>query len=355
MDIIEADSFRGKSKTVLVKNDFKDEQETLPSFSENISIDALVQRIADAGITGKGGAGFPTHVKYSLEKKDTEYLVINGAECEPYLTTDHRVMIEYADELIEIAEFIGDLYAVSEIIFALENHDETAKNSLNKSIKKSNYQNIKVHELPLKYPAGHSDLQIKEVLGIEKDYDQISGDVGVLQSNVSTLKAIYDAVMKNETFHKRIITVSGPLVKEQKNIMVPIGTTVQYIIDHCGGLKDAKENIRMINGGPMMGRPFENTDIPINKETNGLLFLPLSDKPEESPCIRCAKCVNQCPVGLQPVLLHKANRQKQYELGNELKANSCISCGVCTYVCPAKIDLLGDIQEFREEMSKVKS
>lgn len=352
IDILERDSFRGKSKTVVIENDFKDEQIHLDSLPEKLDIDSFKKRIKDAGITGKGGAGFPTHVKYNMKKHDAEYLLINGAECEPYSTTHHRVMVEYSDSLIEIAKLIGEIYHIDEIYFAVEDHDEDAKKSLENSIEKFNAKNIKVYSLSNKYPAGHADLQIEEVLGIEKKDHQRSGDIGVLQSNVSTLKAIFDAVLGNETFHKRVITVSGPVIKNPKNLMVPIGTTVEYIVEYCGGLKT--NNVKMINGGPMMGRAFKNIENPVHKDTTSLLFLPSVKTSEESPCIRCAKCVNQCPMNLQPILISNAYRNRNFDLGHELKADACINCGVCTYVCPAKIDLLADIKNIRKEMENAK-
>lgn len=168
IDIIDRDSFRGNTKTVVIENDFKDEQVHLEPLPKKIDIDAFKKRIQDAGITGKGGAGFPTHVKYSMEKHEAEYLLINGAECEPYSTTNHRVMIEYADQLIKISKLISEIYHIDRVYFAIENHADDAKKSLEKAIKVSNVKNITVYELPNKYPAGHADLQIEEVLGIEK-------------------------------------------------------------------------------------------------------------------------------------------------------------------------------------------
>lgn len=352
IDIVEKDSFRGNTKTVVIENDFKDEQIHLDPLPKNIDIDAFKKRIQDAGITGKGGAGFPTHVKYNMEKHDAEYLLINGAECEPYSTTDHRVMIEYSEQLIEISKLISEIYHIDSVYFAVENHADDAKKALEKAMKSLKAENITVYELSNKYPAGHSDLQIEEVLGIEKKDHQRTGDIGVLQSNVSTLKAIYDAVIGNETFHKRVITVSGPVIKNPKNLLVPIGTSTKYIVDYCGGLKT--EDVKMINGGPMMGRAFKNLDNPINKDTTSLLFLPTIKTSQESPCIRCAKCVNQCPMNLQPILISNAYRNREYGLGDELKADACINCGVCTYVCPAKIDLLKDIKAIRKEMKEAK-
>ena len=352
VDIIEKDTLRGDASVVVIENDFKYKHIKLDAMASDFGIDEFVERIESAGITGKGGAGFPTHVKYNMEKHDAKYLLINGAECEPYSTTDHRVMVEYADKLIKAAKIISDIYSINETYFAVENHANEAKESLEKAITNAGVENFYVYTLDSIYPAGHADLQIEEVLGIEKKDHQRAGDIGVLQSNVSTLQAIYDAVVENKTFYKRIITVSGTQINNPKNLEVPMGTEIQYIIDHCGGLKEDAESIKMINGGPMMGKPFDDTSKPVNKETTSLLFLSKPTTEKESPCIRCARCVNQCPMNLQPILISNAYRNREYELGKELKSDACINCGICTYACPSKIDLLADIKALNEKLKE---
>lgn len=342
------ESFRGVSHSIVVENDFKDEKERLEELGTNISPEEFAKRLEDAGITGKGGAGFPAHIKYNMEKHKAEYLLINGAECEPYSTTDHRCMVEYAQEIIEITSIIMKIYHIDEAYIAVEDHMKESIESLKNAIIKKNASNIKIYELPAIYPQGHAGLQIEQVLGIEIKEGERSGDIGVLQSNVSTIKAIYDAVIKNDPLYKRIITVTGPMIKNPKNLMVRIGTTVDHLVDECGGFNEGE--VIKISGGPMMGKSFDDMRLPVDKDTTTLLFLKKHEKDEETQCIRCARCIDSCPVSLQPILISNAYRNREYDLGIPLKSQSCISCGTCTYICPSKIDLLKDIQNLNKKL-----
>lgn len=233
VDIVEMDGFRGNSKTVVVENDFKDEKISLEKLDDRIDVDTFVQRLLDAGITGKGGAGFPTSIKYKAEKDKMRYIVINGAECEPYSTTDHRIMIEYADQIVKTVNFIGNIYEIEQEHIAIEGHMEEAIKSLKLAIEKNEAANISIHELGDEYPQGHAGLQIREVLGIEIEEGSRTGDVGVLQSNVSTIKAIHDAIFLGDPLTKRAITISGEMINNPKNLMVRNGTPISHLIDEC--------------------------------------------------------------------------------------------------------------------------
>lgn len=348
ISIDEDGGFRGECEIITIENDYKDEKVKLKDLGDNISIDEFTNRLQEAGITGKGGAGFPTHIKYEMEKHEAEYLLINGAECEPYSTSDHRCMVEYADEIIKITNLIMKIYQVDETYIAVENQMPESKRALDQAIKKSHSKNIKVYELPSIYPQGHAALQIDKVLGIETMEKQRSGDVGVLQSNVSTIKAIHDAVFNNETFFKRIITVTGPMIRTPKNVMARIGTEVGHLVEECGGFHDG-ERIN-ITGGPMMGKSFDALSLSVDKDTTTLLFLKKHPKEEEKPCIRCARCIDHCPVSLQPILISSAYRKREYLMGVTLKSESCIRCGICSYICPSKINLLDDILKLNKEL-----
>ncbi len=348
LSIDEDDGFRGESESITVENDYKDEKVKLDDLGDDISIEEFTNRLQEAGITGKGGAGFPAHIKYKLDKHEAEYLLINGAECEPYSTADHRCMVEYADEIIKITNLIMKMYHVNETYIAIEDQMPESKQALDKAINNSQSKNIKVYELPSLYPQGHAALQIDKVLGIEIKERERSGDVGVLQSNVSTIKSIHDAVFKNEPFSKRIITVTGPMIKNPKNVMARIGTKVDHIVEECGGFHDG-ERIN-ITGGPMMGKSFDNLNLSIDKDTTTLLFLKKHPKAEEKPCIRCARCIDHCPVSLQPILISSAYRTREYDMGIALKSESCINCGICSYICPSKINLLDDIQNLNKKL-----
>lgn len=341
VDIKELEGFRGTSKTVIVENDFNDTYDLMPALNKDASVDDFVERIKLAGITGKGGAGFPTSVKYKADKDKMHYIVVNGAECEPYSTTDNRIMIEAGDKVLKAIDYIMHIYHIGEAHIAVENHMDEAIDSLNKYIKDGGHKNIYVHELDNEYPQGHAGLQIKEVLGIEIEDGSRTGDVGVLQSNVSTVKAIYDAVFDGKALTERVITVSGPHINKPENYLVKNGTPVSHLIDLSGGTNG---EFTMINGGPMMGKPFENLDFVTDKDTTTLLFLDKKELREEKPCIRCARCINHCPMALQPVLISNAYKNNEIHKVPQLRSESCISCGVCSYVCPADIPLLENIQ-----------
>lgn len=345
-------AFRGESETVIIDNDFEDREEELAAVEETLTPDEFVERLAEAGITGKGGAGFPTSIKYDMDKQESYYLVVNGSECEPYSTTDYRVMVEYPEAIVGMTQIISGVYGLKESVLAVEDHMTDAIRALQKAIDESGAENIRIHKLPSEYPAGHASLQIREVLGIEIEEGQRSGDVGVLQSNVSTIKAMYDAICSNKSFTRRVVTVTGPRIADPKNLMVRIGTPVSHLIDECGGLTGEAD---MVNGGPMMGRHFTDTSLPVAKDTTTLLFLAKKPRKDESPCIRCARCVDNCPVALQPIVISNSYRQNRWDRAMELRSESCISCGVCTYICPAYIDLLQDIEAMNKKWEEMKN
>ncbi len=350
VDIKEMDSLRGMAETVVVENDFKDETDYMEPLGPDTDIDTFAERLRDAGITGKGGAGFPAAVKYEEERDKMHYLVINGAECEPYSTTDHRVMVEHADEIIKTMTLISKLYHIDEAHIAVEHPMVEAIHALKQEIKAQD-SHVRVHALGDRYPRGHAGLQIREVLGIEIEEGERSGDVGVLQSNVSTVKAIHDAVFEGKPLYERIMTVTGPKIREPKNLRIRIGTPIEHAMEECGGLVD--NDVTMIDGGPMMGRMFDNVKVPINKDTTTLLFLDKKMKEEETNCIRCARCIDHCPVGLQPVFISNAYKANRIDMVPSLKSESCISCGVCTYVCPANIPLLKNIQSLNKKWKEL--
>ena len=352
VEIKDMNTFRGETKVVVVENDFKDEETLMERLDDNIDIDTFVKRIADAGITGKGGAGFPTSVKYKADKDKMKYIVVNGAECEPYSTTDHRIMVENPFDIVDAINLIDKIYDIQEAHIAVEGHMDDAIKTLNEAIEKSHTDEMYVHELDDEYPQGHAGLQIREVLGIEIEEGARTGDVGVLQSNVSTVRAIYNAVIEGKALTSRVITVTGDMVNNPKNLLVRNGTPVSHLIEECGGLKG--DNYTMINGGPMMGKAFEDASFPIDKDTTTILINTPFEKGEESACIRCSKCVHSCPMALQPIVISNAYKNNGIHLVPQLRSESCILCGVCSYVCPANIPLLENIQALNAKWKEQK-
>lgn len=336
-------SFRGHTKAIVVENDHKNEEELLSDLPEELTPEVLNKRIEEAGITGKGGAGFPAHIKYVTDEEKMHFLIVNAAECEPYSTTDQRVTVEYASEIIKMVDTIHKTYGLKSSIIALEDEQQEAIAVLERAKQNVHADYIKIVELPTIYPQGHGSLQVKTVLDIEVPEHQNTGDVGVLQSNVSTIKAMYDAVFENRPFTHRVITVTGPKIRHAANLMIPIGTKVEDIIDESGGFTD--DHVKIIDGGPMMGIPFKDTRIPVAKDTTTLLFFPSDEAIKREDCIRCARCVQHCPVALQPILISNAWEKNRLDLVKDLQADVCIQCGLCTYICPSKIPLLLNIRE----------
>lgn len=354
--IVERPSFRGQIQTIVIENDYKDERVALEPLDETSTIDDLVKRLEDCGITGKGGAGFPTSVKFQEDKDTMDYLLVNGAECEPYSTTDHRIMVEYADQLVEAMVFIKNLYEIDQSYIGVEGHMKEPIDLLRKAAEDKGLDHLHIYELPSAYPQGHSGLQVREILGIEIEEDERTGDVGVLQMNVSTLKAIYDSIFEGRPFTSRVVTVTGPFTKEPKNLMVPIGTSVSYLLQETGLIVDyPDDDLRLISGGPMMGSAFSNLIIPVDKDTTTILAMKALEDQPQGPCIRCARCIDVCPVNLEPVLISEAYDHKETYMAGPLKSQSCISCGSCTYICPARIPLLDNIQSLNADWEEAQS
>lgn len=350
VEIKNIETLRGDNEVVVVKNDFKDQENLMEPLLGKIDSEALVDRIDQAGIVGKGGAGFPTKVKYKNDPDNIDYLVINGSECEGYSTTDFRVMVEFADQIALMVKKIIEIYGIKEAFLAIERDNEDAIKAINQAIEANNVSNFKVHLLGTNYPQGHDALQIRDVLGTEIPNAKYPADLAIIQSNVSTIKSIYDAVFLGLHYSKRVMTVSGEKVNNPKNLMVRIGTPISHLINECGGLKDG--DIRLINGGPMMGKDINSIASPVEKNTTTILAIDQVKKKEETSCIRCARCIDVCPVDLQPVSISKAYRDNNINRGIELRSNACINCGCCTYICPANIPLLDNIQKLNQKLKE---
>ena len=338
-----------KGDVIVIKNDKK--YEKTPGTEEKrtaVKKEDFIETIKNAGIIGMGGAGFPTQVKLNPPKdKKCDIFIINAAECEPYLTTDSRMMIEFTSEILEGAKIILDMTSINKCIIGIE---ENKKEAYDKMITENKDQRIEIRLLKTKYPQGAEKQLIyaltKRVVPIRK----LPFDIGVIVQNVATVKSIYDAVIFNKPLTERVLTVSGLGIKEPSNILAPIGVSVQDVADFCGGLNpDAKY---MINGGPMMGKAFDNMMLPVTKTTSGLLFL--TDKEvfetEENVCIRCSRCIMVCPMGLNPTFLKEESDRRNYEKMDDVL--DCIECGSCSFVCPSSRQLASSIVKGKQKYSK---
>lgn len=299
----------------------------------------IIERIKACGIVGLGGAAFPTHVKLMIpEGKNVEYLIVNGVECEPYLTSDHRIMLEKAEEVLIGTKILMKALAVDKAIIGIENNKPDAINHLNTLV--SNYEGIVVQPLKVKYPQGGEKQLIKAVTNREVPSGKLPIEVGCVVSNVGTAFAVYEAVQKNKPLIERVVTITGKAVKKPANFKVRIGTPVADLIEAAEGLPDNTGKI--INGGPMMGKALSNLEVPVVKGSSGVLLMKKEEslRPQAKPCIRCSKCTVVCPMGLEPFLLSKLAKLSEFEKAEKEQIMDCIECGSCQYTCPSSLPLL---------------
>ena len=300
----------------------------------------IIARIKDAGIVGMGGATFPTHVKLSVPPgRKAEALIINGVECEPYLTSDHRTMLEHGEELLVGVTILMKAIAVEKAYIGIENNKPDAIAHLRKLAEW--YKGIEVVPLKVKYPQGGEKQLIAAVTGREvPPPPALPIDVGAVVCNASTTVAVYRAVQKSMPLIERVVTVTGKGVKEPKNLLTRMGTPISALLEAAGGLPaDAG---KVINGGPMMGRAMVNLDSPVTKGCSGITVMSGRDavRREASQCIKCAKCVAACPMGLEPYYLSKMTQKKGWDALEEQMITSCIECGCCQASCPSYLPLL---------------
>ena len=298
-----------------------------------LSAQEIVARIKDAGIVGMGGATFPTQVKITPPKgKTIEKLVINGAECEPYLTADHRLMLEKPAEIIDGIHLMMLALDVKEAHVGVENNKMDAVEALRAAAK--NVEGITIHDLPVRYPQGGEKQLVYALTRRKVPTGGLPLDVGCVVSNVGTVYAIQQAIREGRPLVQRVTTVGG-LVNNPGNFLVSVGTPIDTLLEACGGMQSGAR--MLISGGPMMGMAITRTDIPVTKGTSGVLVLgEEAVDPVESACINCGRCLRACPMQLMPTLLDRCVRADRYDEAEKYGIMNCIECGACTFVCPAK-------------------
>ncbi len=312
----------------------------------------IITRIQEAGIVGLGGATFPSHVKLSLPRgKSAEYLIINGVECEPYLTADHALMLEKGEELMVGIQILKKALNVDKALVGIENNKPDAIGHLKNLAGK--YEGIGVYALKVKYPQGGEKQLIKALLNREVPSGGLPFDVGTVAFNVGTVFAAYEALQKNKPLFERVITVTGLAVKNPSNFRVRIGTPVAALIEAAGGMPE--DTGKIIMGGPMMGKAVGDASIPVVKGSSGILLMPesMSKRRKIQPCIRCSKCISVCPMGLEPYLMMPLSQKGLFEKLEENKVLDCIECGSCSYICPADRPLLDYIRLGKASVSKI--
>ena len=323
-----------------------DRSPELVRLSDRPELDAatIINKVKDAGIVGLGGATFPCHVKLSPPPgSKAECVIINAVECEPYLTADHRLMLEHPEEILVGVSLIMKAVSVEKGYIGIENNKPDAIRLMTE--KAQAYPNIEIVPLKVKYPQGGEKQLIDAVIGRQVPAPPaIPISVGAVVQNVGTAFAIYQAVMKNKPLVDRIITVTGKSVSNPSNLLARLGTPFQQLIDECGGLPE--DSGKIIGGGPMMGKALLNLNVPMTKGSSGLLIMCNDEakRAEPDPCIRCAKCVSACPMGLEPYLLATLSDKQEWEMAEGNDIVSCIECGSCQFTCPSHRPLLDNIR-----------
>ena len=351
----------GRTPAFVIENDRR--YERFPSEknekAELLPAEEIIKAVKEAGIVGLGGAAFPAHVKLSIpEGKRIDTLIINGAECEPYLTSDHRLMLEKTAEILKGANLLARASGAGRIVFAVEENKMNALFALDKIIKdmKGRLSGVPIGSVALKtkYPQGGEKQIIKTVLAREVPPGRLPMDVGALVQNVSTCFAVYEALYKGKPLVERYVTFTGDALREPGNFLVKLGTTIRHIADKCGGFRE--KPAKVIAGGPMMGISQFTLDSPVIKGTGGVLFLTAGSAGvfEEHPCIRCAKCIDICPMNMLPTEIMRMVKHNRWHLLPGLNPSDCMECGSCAYVCPSRIPLVQYIKLAKFEERKRK-
>lgn len=333
---------RGKCLSVVIQSDNLDEwAEGIPMHREwdKLDVQEIKNIIKNAGIVGMGGATFPTHVKLSPSpEKKIDTFILNAAECEPYLTADYRMMLEYSERIATGVKIVMKVLGVSKGFIGIEDNKPDAVKVMKEAFKGTS---VEVTALPTKYPQGAEKMLIKVLTGREVPAGGLPMDVGTVVQNVGTTVAICDAVVNGIPLIQRVTTVSGDAITEPKNLLLRVGTSFKDVIDYCKGFSKTPEKVIM--GGPMMGIAQFSLDVPVIKGVSGILALSPEavNSGEESPCIRCGRCVKACPMGLIPSMLSiLGERHKFKEAKEEYNLFNCIECGSCAYTCPAKRNIV---------------
>ena len=331
-----------KVKCVVIENDYLDaiEKEYENNDITKYSKTEFIKTLRDCGIVGLGGSGFPTYVKYNIDKK-LNTLIVNAVETESYVTSDFVLFREKCEEILEAIDAIREINNIDEAIIAIDKQNTELKEIIENYI--GTYLKIKIALVPNIYPIGWEKNLVKYVK--KTDYDNLPMEKGIIVDNVSTIYAIYEALKYKKPLTERIITFTGDNLKRPQNVMIKIGTSAKEVIQKVGGTN--KKQVKYVAGGPMMGKEIPTDDIIININDNCILSLENKPEKQESNCIRCGKCVEYCPAKLAPILISE-NLNKPEKI-KKLEPCKCIECGLCSYICPAKINLREKVLEAKQK------
>jgi electron transport complex protein RnfC len=353
--MMDSSGFKRVAINVRVKGDDWDESiDRTDALIKEIkdSPEDIVRKIMEAGVVGMGGAAFPSHVKLTVpEGKHVDTLIVNGVECEPYLTADHRLMLEKPHEIMIGTQLLMKTLGVDRAIIGIENNKGDAI-ALMSSIARE-YTGIEVEALRVQYPQGGEKQLIEAVLGREVPSGGLPADVGAIVHNVGTIYSMYLAVQKNQPLVERVVTVTGHDVEKPSNFRVRIGTPVINLINEAGGLPE--NTGKVVSGGPMMGKALNDITVPIAKATSGILVIPSEESSRDHvyPCVQCGKCIASCPMGLEPRLLMQFGQHKDLDAAKDAHVMDCLECGSCSFICPSNRPILDYIRMSKSKIKKM--
>ncbi len=343
--------------SVVIENDFRDTPcpgRRPPAAPDSLSAEQIAALVQEAGVTGMGGATFPTHVKINSSVGKADTVIVNAAECEPYITSDHRLLLEHPDEILGGVKILARIFGVDRVHIAVEANKSNAAETLRLKIEEEKAPAV-VDLLHTRYPQGAEKQICQSITGRQVPPGALPAAVGCAVFNAATARAVYQAVWNGQALTHRIVTVSGSGVREPKNLLCPIGAPIRTLLDACGGV-DPK-TFKIIMGGPMMGHAQFDMDAPIGKGTNAILaFCKDEERSSEHPaCIRCGKCVSVCPMRLQPVFMYQYQRAGMLRELENARVLDCMECGACTYICPGRLHLVQAFRAGKQEINNAKA
>lgn len=331
-------------ETIVLQNDFQNKEIERPILeADNLTAEEILTIIKGAGIVGEGGAQFPTFVKYNLLGKKINTFIVNGTECEPYLTVDYALMRDKTEELFRGILLINKVLQAHEIVLSIEKQNKELLDVFRPFLSQPEYKNIRVAILPNQYPQGGELQLIKSITGKELPRGVLPKDEGLMVSNVGTIHAVYNALVEQKPLTERIITISGEQSKKSGNYLVKIGTPISHILEHQS-LTNTLDDKQLVLGGPMMGKNITNTSAPIVKGASGVLFFKKKEI-KRNNCISCGYCVDVCPMKLMPLVFAEKYRTGKIVALEKYSLNSCIECAACEYICPTDVPLMESIKE----------
>lgn len=345
----------GTVSAIVIENDGQDTPwsgRPEPLIPEQVTLELLLGRVREAGITGMGGSGFPTAEKLRQAAGRVDTLIVNAAECEPYVTADYRLLLERSDKILLTAHTLARALGAQRAVLVTEGDKLKAVEAVERRLRRSSGK-VELRTVGTRYPLGAERQIVQTVTGREVPPGKLPADVKCVVLNVATVFAIQEALFQGRALTHRAVTVSGGAVARPRNLWVPLGTPLKDLLDSVGGLREQADQVLL--GGPMMGLPLDDLAAPVTKGTNALTCLTRSERRgagEQTVCVRCGKCVSACPMHLAPAFIHRALEQDQPHKLPVLHPQDCISCGCCSFVCPARIPLLEQVERAKALVSE---